>query len=143
MRIPDRASFVSAPIHDVVASTGTGKAGRADGRRLATALTDRGFAVCRAWVRSCLLEGHDNVQGQEAANEDVPFLHVQFTRSVRTSGERLTRAAAARNTITARRAKSACVVGPGHCAYNLLITERSVQWSSNSANTNTTDSKVM
>ncbi|GDY58369.1 hypothetical protein SVIO_089920 [Streptomyces violaceusniger] len=43
----------SAPGRDVVASTGKGRAGRPDARRLAAALTARHFSVCRAWVRDC------------------------------------------------------------------------------------------
>ncbi len=92
----------SAPDHDVVASTGKGSEGRADGRRLADALRDRGFAVCRAWVRSCPLEGRENVQGRTAADEDVPFLHVEFARSVRSSDTRAAEAAAAVRVVTSR-----------------------------------------
>ncbi|MFD4620719.1 hypothetical protein [Streptomyces sp. NPDC058475] len=92
----------SAPDHDVVASTGKGTLGRAEGRRLAAALDDRDFAVCRAWVRSCPLEGHDNVQGRTAAARHVPFLHIEFARSVRTSDARTSQAAAAIRTVTAQ-----------------------------------------
>nr|WSY50945.1 hypothetical protein OG999_13045 [Streptomyces sp. NBC_00886] len=92
----------SAPGHDVVASTGKGGAGRADGRRLADALDARGFAVCRAWAHACPLEGRDNVQGREAATEDVTFLHVEFTHSVRVNDARIDRAVSAIDTITAR-----------------------------------------
>ncbi|MFC7263905.1 hypothetical protein [Streptomyces lutosisoli] len=97
----------SVPGHDVVASTGKGTEGRADGRRLATALGARDFSVCRAWVRSCPLEGHDNVQGRKAAAEHVPFLHIEFARSVRADDRRLAEAAAAVDTVTARWTKSA------------------------------------
>ncbi|AQA15236.1 hypothetical protein BV401_37350 [Streptomyces malaysiensis subsp. malaysiensis] len=102
----------SAPGRDVVASTGKGSAGRADARRLAAALTARHFSVCRAWVRSCPLEGRDNVQGRRAAAGHVTFLHVEFARSVRTSDTRIRRAAAAVDTVTARWAKDDPATGP-------------------------------
>ncbi|TMU89749.1 hypothetical protein [Streptomyces sp. DASNCL29] len=95
----------SAPGRDVVASTGKGRAGRPDARRLATALTARHFSVCRAWVRGCPLEGRDNVQGHRAATEHVPFLHIEFARSVRASDPRMRRAVAAIGTVTGRWAK--------------------------------------
>ncbi|MET8244068.1 hypothetical protein ABZV31_06310 [Streptomyces sp. NPDC005202] len=97
----------SAPGYDVVASTGKGTAGRADGRRLADALRARGFAVCRAWTRSCPLEGRDNVQGRRADAEDLTFLHVEFARSVRASDARIRQGVAAVDTITARWAQRA------------------------------------
>ncbi|MBI0300353.1 hypothetical protein JBE04_39345 [Streptomyces sp. PRKS01-29] len=92
----------SAPGRDVVASTGTGRAGRPDARRLAAALTARHFSVCRAWVRDCPLEGRDNVQGRGAATERVPFLHIEFARSVRASDGQIRNAVAAIGTVTAR-----------------------------------------
>ncbi|MCQ8190474.1 hypothetical protein [Streptomyces rugosispiralis] len=95
----------SAPGRDVVASTGSGRAGRPDARRLASALTARHFSVCRAWVRSCPLEGRDNVQGRRAATEHVPFLHIEFARSVRESDARIGRAVAAIGTVTGRWAR--------------------------------------
>ncbi|MFE2188617.1 hypothetical protein [Streptomyces sp. NPDC059455] len=95
----------SAPGRDVVASTGKGRAGRPDARRLAAALTARHFSVCRAWVRDCPLEGRDNVQGRRAATEHVPFLHIEFARSVRASDRQLRNAVAAIGTVTARWAK--------------------------------------
>ncbi|GAA2308858.1 hypothetical protein [Streptomyces violaceusniger] len=97
----------SAPGRDVVASTGKGRAGRPDARRLAAALTARHFSVCRAWVRDCPLEGRDNVQGRRAATEHVPFLHIEFARSVRTSDTRIRHAVAAIGTVTSRWAKDA------------------------------------
>ncbi|MEU7059743.1 hypothetical protein [Streptomyces sp. NPDC046197] len=95
----------SAPGYDVVTSTGKGTAGRTDGRRLADALHERGFAVCRAWDRSCPLEGHDNVQGHRADAERLTFLHVEFARSVRASDVRINRAVGAVNSITTRWAR--------------------------------------
>ncbi|AGP53391.1 hypothetical protein [Streptomyces rapamycinicus] len=95
----------SAPGRDVVASTGEGRAGRPDARRLAAALTARHFSVCRAWVRDCPLEGRDNVQGRRAATGHVPFLHIEFARSVRASDRQIGHAVAAIGTVTARWAK--------------------------------------
>ncbi|QTI89840.1 hypothetical protein [Streptomyces sp. AgN23] len=95
----------SAPGRDAVASTGAGSAGRADARRLAAALTARHLTVCRAWVRGCPLEGRDNVQGRRAAAGHVPFLHVEFARSVRASDTGIRHAAAAIDTVTSRWAK--------------------------------------
>ncbi|MEK2477980.1 hypothetical protein [Streptomyces noursei] len=90
----------SAPGYDVIASPGIGSAGRADGRALANALTDDAFQVCRAWLRSCPLEGTENVQGRAAADRHIPFLHVEFANSVRTDNRRLDRAASAVQTLT-------------------------------------------
>ncbi|MFJ8198646.1 hypothetical protein [Streptomyces sp. NPDC096152] len=95
----------SAPGYDVVASTGRGSAGRDDGRRLADALRAKGFAVCRAWARSCPLEGHENVQGGRADSEDLPFLHVEFAHAVRDDTTRMGRAVTAVDTVTARWAR--------------------------------------
>ncbi|MFF4185240.1 hypothetical protein ACFYZ9_18765 [Streptomyces sp. NPDC001691] len=92
----------SDPDHDVIASTGTGMAGRADGKTLADALRGEGFEVCRAWARSCPLEGTENVEGRKAAAENVPFLHVEFSNTVRTDDARTRRAVTAVDTLTAR-----------------------------------------
>ncbi|MGW0767335.1 hypothetical protein [Streptomyces sp. NPDC002676] len=86
-------AFSAAPEYDMVASTGVGSAGRADGRRLADDLRDHGFRVCRAWVRSCPLEGKENMQGRAADAADVPFLHVEFANEVRVDGPTADRAA--------------------------------------------------
>ncbi|MEV6702191.1 hypothetical protein AB0M68_34455 [Streptomyces sp. NPDC051453] len=91
----------SAPGRDVIASTGRGREGRADGRLLADALRARGFDVCRAWVRSCPLEGHTNVQGARAAAEHVPFLHVEFAGALRTDDRRSARVVDAVGQLTA------------------------------------------
>ncbi|GAA1273059.1 hypothetical protein [Streptomyces javensis] len=96
----------SVPGRDVVASTGEGRAGRPDARRLAAALTARHFSVCRAWARDCPLEGRDNVQGRRAATEHVPFLHIEFARSVRASDGQIRNAVAAIGTVTGRWAKA-------------------------------------
>lgn len=90
----------AVPGYDVVASTGAGSAGRQDGRDLADALGGQGFRVCRAWVRSCPLEGLTNVQGQVADADHVPFLHVEFSPGVRAGGRPAERAAAAIAKIT-------------------------------------------
>ncbi|MFF2505749.1 hypothetical protein ACFVTY_20510 [Streptomyces sp. NPDC058067] len=91
----------SAPGRDVIASTGRGLVGRADGRLLADRLRERGFDVCRAWVRSCPLEGRTNVQGGKAAAGHVPFLHVEFANALRTDDRRTARAVDAMGRLTA------------------------------------------
>ncbi|MGW0627508.1 hypothetical protein [Streptomyces sp. NPDC002758] len=96
----------SAPGYDAVASTGAGSAGRHDGRRLADALRAHGFQVCRAWARSCPLEGRENVQGRVADDDHVPFLHVEFSPAVRAGGRATERAAAAIGEITRGWAKN-------------------------------------
>ncbi|MER8088439.1 hypothetical protein ABTZ57_25815 [Streptomyces sp. NPDC094048] len=83
------------PDYDVIASTGKGDQGRATARRTATALRREGFAVCRAWARRCALEGRSNEQGRRAAADGVPFLHMEFSRSVRDDEERMRQAAGA------------------------------------------------
>jgi hypothetical protein len=85
----------SAPGYDVVASTGAGTAGRRDGLRLADALRAHGFSVCRAWARSCPLEGHQNVQGRIADADHVSFLHVELSPTVRAGGRAAERAVTA------------------------------------------------
>ncbi|CAM5650872.1 putative protein OS=Streptomyces alboniger OX=132473 GN=CP975_27960 PE=4 SV=1 [Streptomyces alboniger] len=79
----------SAPRHDVVASTVRGREGVSEGRDLADALRDLDYDVCRAWARSCPLEGRSNVQGRSAAARDVPFLHVEFSPRIRENRGRL------------------------------------------------------
>ncbi|TWG03601.1 hypothetical protein FHX80_112035 [Streptomyces brevispora] len=76
------------PDYDVIVSTGKGDHGRAWGEGLATALRREGFEVCRVWVRRCSLEGRTNVQGRAAATAELPFLHVEFSRTVRSSPRR-------------------------------------------------------
>ncbi|GHE88026.1 hypothetical protein GCM10018785_64390 [Streptomyces longispororuber] len=73
----------SAPDHDVVASTGKGREALTEGRDLADALRRRGYEVCRAWARSCPLEGRKNVQGRNATAQDTEFLHVEFAPKMR------------------------------------------------------------
>ncbi|MFB6526367.1 hypothetical protein [Streptomyces sp. NPDC056399] len=74
----------SLPGEDVVVSTGRGDAARRPAERLADALDLRGLGVCRADGEECGdLEGRRNVQGVRAAALRVPFLHVEFNRSVR------------------------------------------------------------
>ncbi|MFG2205719.1 hypothetical protein [Streptomyces sp. NPDC048638] len=90
----------SAPRYDAIASTGRGRVALGDGRALADALRAHDFAVCRAWARSCPLEGHTNVQGSRAAAEDVPFLHVEFSNRLRTDDRRAARAVDAMGRIT-------------------------------------------
>lgn len=90
----------SAPGFDVVASTGAGPTGRQDGRTLSDAFRVRGFHVCRAWVRSCPLEGRENVQGRDADDDHVPFLHIEFSPTVRAGGRPAEQASAAVGRIT-------------------------------------------
>ncbi|MFH8425901.1 hypothetical protein [Streptomyces sp. NPDC018038] len=78
----------SLPGEDVVVSTGRGDAARQPAERLANALELRGLAVCRADREDCGdLEGRRNVQGVRADTLHVPFLHVEFNRSVRGDDE--------------------------------------------------------
>ncbi|MFE7777225.1 hypothetical protein ACFU5O_25700 [Streptomyces sp. NPDC057445] len=91
----------SAPDYDVIASAGEGEVSRPEGRALADALRARDFDVCRAWVHDCPLEGRSNVQGHKAEREGVPFLHIEFSNTVRMSGSRAGRAAEAVRTVTA------------------------------------------
>ncbi|MFE1292699.1 hypothetical protein [Streptomyces sp. NPDC058751] len=97
----------SAPRYDVIASAGAGTAGRPAGRLLADALRDRHFDVCRAWVRSCPLAGRENVQGREAADAGVPFLHVEFAPGPRSDARRAARVAEAVSVVTRRWADGA------------------------------------
>ncbi|MFF1920508.1 hypothetical protein ACFVW8_08005 [Streptomyces sp. NPDC058221] len=83
------------PDYDVIVSTGKGDHGRAWGEGLSAALGREGFDVCRVWVRRCSLEGRTNVQGRAAAVEELPFLHVEFSRTVRSSQTRIGRAVTA------------------------------------------------
>ncbi|WP_245766833.1 hypothetical protein [Streptomyces colonosanans] len=85
----------SAPHFDVITSTSSGSLGRSEARRLAGALRDRDFQVCRAWARSCPLEGRENMQGRVAQDEHIPFLHVEFAPALRADGPATERAAAA------------------------------------------------
>ncbi|MFF4950602.1 hypothetical protein ACWC2K_13550 [Streptomyces chattanoogensis] len=91
----------SVPDYDVIASTGDGERARPEGQALADALRARTWHVCRAWARSCPLEGRTNVQGRKAAAEGVPFLHVEFSNTIRTSPALPRRAAEALGTVTA------------------------------------------
>ncbi|MFI6699942.1 hypothetical protein ACIBJC_13350 [Streptomyces sp. NPDC050509] len=79
----------SAPDHDLVVSTGAGEAARPQAVTLARALSDDGFRVCRAWSAKCPLAGRKNKQGVLAADKDVPFLHVEVSRTVRTDPSRM------------------------------------------------------
>ncbi|WP_405798086.1 hypothetical protein [Streptomyces sp. NBC_01506] len=85
----------SVPDRDVVVSTGAGDQARPQGRTLADALDDDGFRVCRAWERTCPLEGRNNAQGRLAAARGVPFLHIEVSRTVRGDTTRTARAVAA------------------------------------------------
>ncbi|WP_157839056.1 hypothetical protein [Streptomyces flavidovirens] len=92
------------PDYDVIVSTGLGTSteARESGRRLARALGGRDFTVCRAWARKCVLEGRTNKQGRDAADLEVPFLHVEFSHSVRSDAASAGRAVAAvRSTVEA------------------------------------------
>ncbi|NUP44883.1 MAG: hypothetical protein HOY76_49610 [Streptomyces sp.] len=90
----------SQPGYDVIVSTGKADDAHAEARALARSLTDRGLDVCRAWAHSCSLEGRTNEQSAVAATAHVPFLHVEFSHSVRTSKRRVARAVAAIGTVT-------------------------------------------
>lgn len=83
------------PDYDVIVSTGKGDHGRSWGEGLSSALRQEGFEVCRVWVRRCSLEGRTNVQGRTAAAAELPFLHVEFSRSIRESEKRTARAVTA------------------------------------------------
>ncbi|MEE1929521.1 hypothetical protein V1J52_15240 [Streptomyces sp. TRM 70351] len=85
----------SAPDHEAIVSTGAGDAALPEARVLARALRDREVEVCRAWARSCSLEGRTNRQGRTAAESDVPFLHLEFNRDLRADGTGRARLAAA------------------------------------------------
>ncbi|WP_326817909.1 hypothetical protein OIE61_30165 [Streptomyces sp. NBC_01762] len=50
---------------------------------------------CRAWSHRCALEGRSNERGRRAAAGGVPFLHMEFSRSVRDDEYRMRRAVAA------------------------------------------------
>ncbi|MEU6814344.1 hypothetical protein [Streptomyces sp. NPDC046860] len=92
----------SAPDYDVIASTGAGREGRQDGRALADALSAHGFRVCRAWARTCPLEGTENMQGRVFDARDVPFLHVEFAPAVRGADAAAEQAARDIGTVTRR-----------------------------------------
>ncbi|MCS0602219.1 hypothetical protein NX794_13530 [Streptomyces sp. LP11] len=96
----------SAPGYDVIASTGAGSAGRREGRALADGLREHGFRVCRAWARTCPLEGRTNMQGRAADTDDVEFLHVEFSPEVRAGGRPAERAADAVAGVTRAWARS-------------------------------------
>ncbi|WP_329134653.1 hypothetical protein OG552_19540 [Streptomyces sp. NBC_01476] len=89
------------PDYDVIVSTGRGDDGLPAARDLATALHGADLDVCRAWVDSCTLEGRTNEQSGVAATAHVPFLHVEFSRTVRRSDKRTARAVTALSTVTA------------------------------------------
>jgi len=91
----------SQPGSDVIVSTGKADDAHAEARTLARALSGKGFEVCRAWAHDCSLEGRTNAQSAVAAAAHVPFLHVEFSRTVRSSERRIARAVAAMDTVTA------------------------------------------
>ncbi|QIB42990.1 hypothetical protein [Streptomyces aureoverticillatus] len=90
----------SAPRHDVVASTVKGREAVREGRDLADALRRRGYDVCRAWARSCPLEGRKNVQGRNAWAQETEFLHVEFSPKIRDRRKHMKAAVAAMTTVT-------------------------------------------
>lgn len=91
----------SVPGYDVVASTAVGEVARPEGQRLADALCEHGFGVCRAWTRACPLQGRRNVQGRKAAAQHVPFLHLEFGIGLRTDEQLTARVVEAVGRITA------------------------------------------
>ncbi|WP_026425067.1 hypothetical protein [Actinokineospora inagensis] len=73
---------------DVVLSPGAGQASP-EIERIGDGLHDAGLDVCRAWRRDCGdLEGKRNKQGITAAADDVPFAHVEMSRSTRDDPKR-------------------------------------------------------
>ncbi|MEU7580389.1 hypothetical protein AB0B50_22640 [Streptomyces sp. NPDC041068] len=90
----------SAPGYDVVASTGSGDKAVREARALADSLKDRGYKVCRAWVKDCPLAGRKNIQGRAAEDRNVPFLHVEFGPAIREKREEGRRAVEALSTVT-------------------------------------------
>ncbi|MER8067328.1 hypothetical protein ABTZ59_03300 [Streptomyces sp. NPDC094034] len=91
----------TSPPHDAVVSTGAGDDGRAQALTLARALADDGFRVCRAWSSKCPLAGRTNKQGRLAADDNVPFIHVEFNRTIREDEGRSRRVVAAMTTTVA------------------------------------------
>lgn len=91
----------SAPRYNVIVSAGSAaRPDRTDANALTSNLRKRGFAVCRAWLRSCPLEGKTNVEASEAAKRGSRFLHVEFAHTVRTHPRALARAVKALATVT-------------------------------------------
>ncbi|MDF3290609.1 hypothetical protein [Streptomyces silvisoli] len=73
----------SSPDHDVIVSPGPAEPSRPV-REAARLLSDKGFRVCRVWRERCSgLEGTTNAQGNKAADNGVPFLHVENSFTVR------------------------------------------------------------
>ncbi|QLE74468.1 hypothetical protein FGW37_25300 [Streptomyces rectiverticillatus] len=74
----------SLPDHDVVVSPGKGEEGLPSAVRLAAAYRTQGLRVCEVWERYCgRLEGRTNVEGEDAEEVGVPFLHVEHNRRIR------------------------------------------------------------
>ena len=70
------------PNTDVVLSPGAADAGNSV-TRVAEEI-DEDFRVCRSWRQDCgQLEGTTNEQGQDAARQGTPFVHVEISRSIR------------------------------------------------------------
>lgn len=90
----------SQPGYDAIVSTGKADDAHDAARTLARALAAHHLAVCRGWTRVCSLEGHTNEQSNVAAAHHVPFLHVEFSRSVRAHDRSIREAVAAMNTVT-------------------------------------------
>ncbi|MFB7273162.1 hypothetical protein [Streptomyces sp. NPDC056244] len=78
----------TSPSHEAVVSTGAGDQARPQATTLARALKTASFRVCRAWTANCPLAGRTNKQGRLAADAEVPFIHVEFSRTVRTDPAR-------------------------------------------------------
>lgn len=73
----------SMPDKEIVISAGATEAG-ARIRAAARRLSERGFAVCRAWQGGCdSLDGETNAQGRAAAAGGNPFVHLEMNHSVR------------------------------------------------------------
>ena len=70
------------PDTDVVLSPGAADAG--DPVTRVAEEIDEDFRVCRSWRQDCgQLEGTTNEQGQDAARQGTPFVHVEISRTIR------------------------------------------------------------
>ncbi len=78
--------FASLSDVDVVLSPGPGEAAPAL-LDTADALDTEGFRLLRSWLEACPLTGRTNVQGRAAADHDLPFLHVELARALRSTAE--------------------------------------------------------
>jgi hypothetical protein len=94
-------AYRSAPDHDVIVSTGVGDDARTQAQEMARRLDKADFRVCRAWAEKCRLAGRTNTQGRLAAEQGVPFLHIEMGRNVREDVKRRGQAIAAISAVVA------------------------------------------